>query len=86
MNSEDSIINMGIEFSHQDNAGTGFLLSMDEVELVRNMARSLKTQEDIKFLNTIADKEYITNEEKEEMHQIFKKAASRIKKEVSLTI
>jgi hypothetical protein len=86
MNTESSIISMEFNFSNQDKAGTGYLLSMDEVELVKNMARSLKSPEDRDFLNKIADKEFITAEEKNQMQQIFNKAAKRIKKEASLSV
>lgn len=86
MNTESSIFSMELNFSNQNKAGTGYLLSMDEVELVKNMGRSLKNPEDRDFLYKIADKEFITTEEKNQMHQIFTKAADRIKKEASLSI
>lgn len=85
MMAESSGLHMGITFSNEDKAGNGFLLSMDEVELVKNMALSLKSQQDIDFLNTIADKEFVTVDDKEKMHRIFNKAAKRIQKESTLT-
>lgn len=86
MNTKSSIISMGLGFSNQDNPGTGFLLSIDEVELMKNMAKSLKFPEDRDFLNRIANKEFITADEKVHMQQIFTKVTKRIKEEVSLSV
>lgn len=86
MNTESSIISMELNFTNQNKAGTGYLLSMDEVELIKNMARSLNSSEDRDFLYKITEKEFITTEEKNQMQQIFTKAAKRIKDEASLSI
>lgn len=85
MKNENSFIHLGIYFSHEDKAGTGFLLSIDEVELIKNMALSLNSQDDIEFLNQIVHKEFVTKEEKEVMSQIFLKAASKIKGDPTLS-
>lgn len=86
MNSEHSILNMGINFSHRDRSGGGFLLSMDEVELVRNMSHSLQDRDEQEFLLAIAEKEYITMSEKEKMEAIFIKEANKIKEEATLSL
>ncbi|MDC7235179.1 MAG: hypothetical protein PQJ58_18240 [Spirochaetales bacterium] len=69
-----------------DKSGDGFLLSTDELELVKNIALSLESEEEIVFLNKVAEKEYVTAEDKEKMMTIFAKATGKIREEASLSL
>jgi len=51
-------------------------LSADETQLIRNMADALPNKEDKTFLYHLAEKEYITKDEKGRMNRIFAEAAS----------
>ncbi|MDC7240012.1 MAG: hypothetical protein PQJ50_06590 [Spirochaetales bacterium] len=63
--------------------GHGYLLSLDEAELLRNLAQSLNDVEDIGFLHFLAEKEYITESEKDSLWQIFIEATDRIRRNSS---
>ncbi|QEN09008.1 hypothetical protein EXM22_13795 [Oceanispirochaeta crateris] len=73
------------EFYVKETPGKSFLLSSDDIQLILNMAESLKDPTDRKFIKKLAKKEYITNEEKKEMDRIFIEAISKIRSNPSVS-